>query len=77
MADDLVWLGYGELAIKADNEPALTALVKVAIDETRAKRNGIKITTGTPAAYESQSNGATEVGVKLTRGLFRTIKLCL
>ena len=45
VADDLAWLGYGELAIKADNEPSLTALLKVASDESLTKRNGITITT--------------------------------
>ena len=30
-----------------------------------------------PAAYESQSNGGIEVGIKIVRGLFRTLKLCL
>ena len=29
------------------------------------------------AKYDSQSNGLTEVGVFLVRGLFRTMKLCL
>ena len=30
-----------------------------------------------PAAYESKSNGGIEVGIKIVRGLFRTLKLCL
>ena len=30
-----------------------------------------------PARYDSQSNGLTEVGVMLVRGLFRSLKLCL
>ena len=35
------------------------------------------VQTESPAAYESQSNGGTEVGVKLVRGLSRTLKPCL
>ena len=35
------------------------------------------VQTESPAAYESQSNGGIEVGVKIVRGLFRTLKLCL
>ena len=31
----------------------------------------------TPPTYDSQSNGGTEVGVRIVRGLYRTIKLCL
>ncbi len=30
-----------------------------------------------PARYDSQSNGGTEIGVQLLRGLFRTLKLCI
>ena len=33
--------------------------------------------TESPAAYESQPNGGVEVGVKIVRGQFRTLKLCL
>ena len=77
VADDIVWLGYGELAVKADNEASLNALIRVAIDEVRSKRSNVKITTEAPAPYEPQSNGTTEVGVRNVRGLFRTLKLCL
>ena len=35
------------------------------------------LTKEQPAAYDSQSNGGTEVGVRLVRGLLRTVKLCL
>ena len=28
-------------------------------------------------AYDSQSNGSTEIGIQLVRGLFRTVRLCL
>ena len=36
-----------------------------------------RLTKETPAPYGSQSNGGTEVGVMLIRGIFRTLKLCL
>ena len=45
VADGLVWLGYGELAVNADNEPSPAALAKIAMGETRAKRNGVNIAT--------------------------------
>ena len=35
------------------------------------------VQTESPAAYESQSNGGIEVGIKIVRGLFRTLKRCL
>ena len=33
--------------------------------------------TESPTAYEPQSNGGTEVGVKIVRGLLRALKSCL
>ena len=36
-----------------------------------------RLSSEKPPAYDSQSNGATEVGVMLIRGLFRTLKLAL
>ena len=36
-----------------------------------------KVQEESSAAYDSQSNGGVEVGVKLVRGMFRTLKLCL
>ena len=73
VADDIVWLGYGELAVKADNEASLNALIRVTIDEVRAKRSNVKITTEAPAPYGSQRNGATAVVVRNVRGCpFRT-----
>ena len=35
------------------------------------------VQTESPVAYESQSNGGIEVGVKIVRGMFRTLKLCI
>ena len=35
------------------------------------------ITAEHSAAYDSQGNGGTEVGIKILRGQFRTLKLCL
>ena len=31
----------------------------------------------TSAKYDSKSNGGTEVGVRLVRGVYRTLRLCL
>ena len=35
-----------------------------------------QISTEAPPRYDSQSNGGIEVGVRMIRGLFRTLKLC-
>ena len=36
-----------------------------------------QLTKEDPAAYDSQANGGTEVGVQIVRGMLRTHKLCL
>ena len=78
VAEDIMWLGHSELIIKGDNERALQALITRVLEVVRVKSNEPKrIGREEPAAYDSQSNGATEVGVMLVRGLFRTLKLCL
>jgi hypothetical protein len=76
------------MTIKTDNEAALKALVVKVIEKVRASSSdkvdvaskieeAQVIATEHPAPYESQSNGATEVGVCLVRAPFRTLKLCL
>ncbi len=75
---DVEWLGHTRLIIKADNEPALRTLVMQSLEEIRLKCVDIdNISTENPPKYDSQSNGGTEVGVQLVRGIFRTLKLCL
>ena len=78
VAADISWIGYCEMIIKADNEVALQALVKRVIELVKLQSDKAKrVTTEQPARYESQSNGGTETGVRLVRGLFRTLRICL
>ena len=78
VVDDILWLGHLKMILKADNEPAVQALLLQVLRKVRSThQNGENVTKEQPAKYESQSNGGTEVGVMLVRGLFRTLKLCL
>lgn len=78
VVNDLAWLGYTAMIIKADNEPALQALVRKVIRRAAADCKTLdQVSKEEPAKYDSQSNGLTEVGVFLVRGIFRTLKLCL
>lgn len=83
VADDLAWFGYSQMSIKTDNEAALNAPVVKAIEKAMARSNDKVdvethvIATEDPVPYESQRNGAIEVGARIVRGLFRTLKLCL
>ena len=72
------WLGYTRLILKCDNEPSLKALVEQSLEEIRIKVKGVtQISTEHPPRYDSQSNGGIETGVRIIRGQFRTLKLCL
>ncbi len=78
VAADIEWLGHTKLALKADNEAAVKALAKQVVQIIKEKRTAVEnIQQEAPPAYDSQSNGGTEIGVRLVRGLFRTLKLCL
>ena len=64
--------------MKSDNEPAIQALVGRVIELAKIEcKDFAQLTKEQSAAYDSQPNGGTEVGVRLVRGLLRTVKLCL
>ena len=78
VSDDIAWLGHSKAIIKGDNEPALQALIRRVIDMSKAECKTIdSLSREESAPYDSQSNGSTETGVRLIRGLFRTTELCL
>ena len=78
IVEDVKWLGHTKVIIKADGEPAIQALVEQVLRAGRVDCKDIdQMSKEDPAAYDSQSNGSTEVGVKMVRGMFRTLKLCL
>jgi len=75
---DLEWLGHTRLIMKSDNEPAVKALVARVIELVNVEcKDFDQVSKEQSAAHDSQSNGGTEVGIRLVRGLLRTIKLCL
>ena len=75
---DVAWLGHSRVVLKADNEPAIQSLITRVLAVARVECKDIEqLTKEDPATYDSKSNGGTEVGVRLIRGLFRTLKLCL
>ena len=74
-----IWSGWHtSMILRADNERALQAVVRRIIQRATAQcQRYEQVAAEHPARYDSQSNGMTEVGVMLVRGLFRTLKLCL
>ncbi len=78
LVKDIAWLGHTRLALKADGEPALQALVRRLLELVKVQCHDLEqLMKEDPATYDSRSNGGTEIGVQLIRGLFRTHKLCL
>ena len=75
---DLEWMGHTRIILKADNEPAIQALARRSIELAKVELKDMdQVSKEDPVAYDSMTNGGTEVGVRLLRGLFRTVKLCL
>ncbi len=79
VAEDILWLGHAKLIVRADNERALQALVVAALRRVRVLANDDleAISKEQPEPYESQSMGAIEVGIKIARGQYRSLRLCL
>ena len=74
----VAWLGHVRIIVKSDNEKSLISLVNKALTTIKCTIESVeKVTAEQSALYDSQSNGGTEVGVKILRGQFRTLKLCL
>jgi len=73
---DIEWLGHTKVIIKTDNERAIVALKHRVAKHLKEWKSMDSVQTESPAACESQSNGGIEVGIKIVRGLFRTLKLC-
>ena len=66
----VTWLGHVRVIMKSDNEKAIIALVGRALAMMRCTVENLEsATTEQSAKYDSQSNGATEVGIKILRGL--------
>ena len=71
----LKWLGYTRYILKSDNEPALLAMAHAAMKMARVEIPEMEqLTEEHPTAYDSQANGATEVGVRAMRGDIRTAR---
>ena len=77
VVQDVAWLGHTKVIVKADGEPSLQALIKRVLEVARVECPEIQnLSKEAPPTYDSQANGGIETGVRLIRGLFRTLKLC-
>ncbi len=76
-AADIEWLGHTKIVIKIDNGRAIVALKHRVAKIPQKWKSMDNVQVESPAAYESQSDGGIEVGIKIVRGLLRALKLCL
>ncbi len=76
LADDVAWLGYSEIIMKSDNEPAIVQLLKEVLKSLKVSSLD-KAMEEHPAPYDSKGNGAAENAVKQVQGLLRTHKSAL
>ena len=68
------WLGHTRIIVKADNGPSIQALACRAIGLAKVEIKDLEqVSKEDPVAYDSMTNGGTEVGVRLMRGLFLSL----
>ena len=78
VAEAIEWMGHVKIILKADNEPALQSLIRQVLNVVRVECKSLEqAAKEEPATYDSQSNGSVELGIRLVRGMFRTLKCCL
>ena len=76
LVDDVRWLGYSRVTLKSDNEPAIVKLLSEALRELRIQGLEQTLEEHSPE-FDPQANGSAEVGVKLLKGHFRTVRSCI
>ena len=76
IVDDVAWLGYSRVLLKADNERPIAKLVAEALKGLRISGLDQASNEGS-VPYDPQTNGAAESGVRLVKASFRTLQLCL
>ena len=73
IVDDVVWLGYAKIVLKTDNEPAILKLLQESLRDLRIAGVDQVMHENSPE-YDPQANGNAEVGVKLIKGMVRTMR---
>ena len=73
IVDDVVSLGYSKVVLKTDTKPAIHKLLQESLRDPGVE--GIdQIMHDNSPEYDPQSNGNAEVGVKLVKGMVRTMR---
>ena len=73
LVQDVKLLGYSKITLKSDNEPAIVKMLSELLRELRF--HGLEQTMEEHSPeYGSQANGSAEVGVRILKGHFRTMR---
>ena len=76
IVSDIIWMGHTRVILKADNEPAIGKVLKEVLKSLRIE--GLEqAAEERPPPYDSQANGAIEIGCKLVKGMSTTLRKCL
>ena len=67
IASDIEWLGHPSVIVKVKERTARIL---------REYKSLKSVQTESPAAYDSQSDGGVEAGIRVVRELFKSLKLC-
>ena len=74
LVKDVLWLGFREVFLKSDNEPAILKLLEHALTELRLDAKLDQLAQEHPNVYDPSGNGEVEATVKQFQGILRTNK---
>ncbi len=76
LIEDIRWLGYTKVILKAGNERAIVRLLHESLKRIKTEAME-QVGQEHPPSYDSRSNGAIENAVRQVQGHLRTLKLSL
>ena len=74
MVKDMLWLGYREVFLESDNEPAILKLWEHALTELKLDTKMDQLAQEHPNVYDPPGDGEVEAPVKQFQGILRTNK---
>ena len=76
LVEDTGWLGYSQITVKNDNEPAIVQVLEETLKSLKASTVDQAMKEH-PAPYDSNANGSVQNAVVQVQGLMHTLKVAL